>query len=174
MSRINDALKRARDLNKKNTPAAAPPIAPVEIRKLSSREPNWVFLALIFLLIVSAFFFIAFAMANRTVRKIVNAPEIVATQEVESVSEPANPPPLAPLPAEIGPAAVTNVALPNPVPNETHVQGIFYDPAHPSAIVNDKTIFPGDMVDGMRVTKISRNSITLVGNGKTNTLIVGQ
>ena len=60
------------------------------------------------------------------------------------------------------------------VSKPTMVQGIVYDPAHPWAIVNGKTVYVGDSVEGMRVTAISRNSITLVGNGRTNRLIVGQ
>jgi hypothetical protein len=171
MSLINDALKRARDLHQKNPPPA-PPLVPVEPKmRRRRRDGNWFLPALIFLLIITAFFFFTLAMEKRTVSKIVNAPEISATQQVESASETPNPP-LVPLPAEIGPAAITSaVAAP---PESPHVQGIFYDPVHPSAIIDGKTVSPGSVMNGMRVIKILRDSVTLIGNGKTNTLIVGE
>ena len=164
MSLINDALKRAREAQRKNPPTSVPPMAPFVARE-KSRDPGWVLPAVIILLIVVAFFFIALAMAHHSVKKIVNAPEISTTQPVEEASVPAIPPPP---PDLIGPAALTNGPPPPP-----RVQGIFYDPVHPSAIISGRTIFPGDMVDGMRLTKISRTSITLVGHGKTNILVVG-
>jgi hypothetical protein len=41
---------------------------------------------------------------------------------------------------------------------------------HPYAIVGGKTVFVGDAVDGQRVTAISPDTLTLVGNGQTNQL----
>jgi hypothetical protein len=162
MSLINDALKRARESQQKNSPHNASPLTPAERESQSAmnRFLPW----LIILLIIFACFFIGLAMANHTVTKIVVAPDISATQQVESVPEPVLPPP-----AVIGAAAITN-NLPKP----TRVQGIGYDPVHPWAIIDGHTVYPGDKVDGMRVTAISRDSITLAGNGQTNTLILGQ
>ena len=55
------------------------------------------------------------------------------------------------------------------------LQGVVNDPAHPWAIVNGKTVYLGDKVNGMRVTLISRSSITLTGGqGQTTTIFVGQ
>jgi hypothetical protein len=166
MSLINDALKRARESQQKNSPRNAIPLIPgaIEPRSVTS----WLLPLLIILLIIAACFFIGLAMANRTVTKIVVAPDIsaptpVPTQQVESVPEPVPPP------AEIVVAAITN-NQPDPV----RVQGIGYDPVHPWAIINGHTVYLGDKVDGMRVTTISRDSITLAGNGQTNTLLLGQ
>jgi hypothetical protein len=168
MSLINDALKRARESQRKNPPPVVPPLMPAAPRSRGG-DIGWIFPAVIFLLIVVAFFFITLAMARHTVKKIINAPEVSATQEVETV-EAAAAPVLAPVPAVIGVAAISNLNPAAPV----RLQGIFYDPVHPSAIISGRTVFPGDLLDGMRVTAISRSSITLAGNGQTNTLVVGQ
>jgi hypothetical protein len=163
MSLINDALKRARESQKKYSPRNAAPLMPAE--RESRPVMSWLLPGLIILLIIVACFFIGLAMASRTVAKIVVGPDISSpTQQVESVPEPL----LAP-PAEIGAAAITN-NLPKP----TRVQGIGYDPVHPWAIISGRTVYLGDEVDGMRVTAISRNSITLAGNGQTNMLVLGQ
>ena len=165
MSLINDALKRAREAQRKNPPASLPPLAPFVARGEKARAPGWILPAVIILLIVVAFFFIALAMARHSVKTIVNAPEISATQPAEAASVAATP---LPPPAVIGPAALTN-GLPPPM----RLQAISYDPLHPWAIISGRTVYVGDSVDGMRVTKISRGSITVVGNGKTNLLIIG-
>jgi hypothetical protein len=163
MSLINDALKRAREAQQKNSPRNTAPLTPAD--RESRPVMSWLLPGLIILLIIVACFFIGLAMANRTVTKIVVAPDIASpTQQVESAPEPVLPPP-----AVIGVAALTN-NLPKP----TRVQGIGYDPVHPWAIISGHTVYLGDDVDGMRVTAISRSSITLVGNGQTNTLVLGQ
>jgi hypothetical protein len=163
MSLINDALKRAKEAQRKNPPPGAPPLTPYNARE-NERDLSWVLPVLIIFLIIVAFFFIVLAFAHHAVRKIVNAPDAAATQQVETVVAPAPPPPV------IGPAALTNGNR----PPATRVQGIFYDPVHPCAIISGRTVYLGDDVDGMRVTAIARNSITLVGKGQTNTLVVGQ
>jgi hypothetical protein len=162
MSLINDALKRARDLHRKDPPPGSPPLTPFEARKRED-GPGWILPVVIIVLIVAALFFVAFALIQRGVKKIVNVPEISETQEVETAA--ASPPP-----PVIGPAAITNDVS----PVSPHVQGIAYGSAHPWAIIDGRTVFIGDRVGGMRVKAISRSSVSLVGNGQTNTLVVGQ
>jgi hypothetical protein len=167
MSLINDALKRAKDAQRKNTPpSGVSPMRPIEVKR-EERDLSWILPVVIILLILTAIFFIGLAMARHTFKKIVAAPEISTTQQVEAVAAPVPNPPAPP--AVIGPAAIST-----DVPAQTRVQGIFNDPVHPWAIVSGKTVYVGDFVNGLRVTAISRNSITLTGNGQTNTLIVGQ
>ncbi|HZL12908.1 MAG TPA: hypothetical protein VFC85_02080 [Verrucomicrobiae bacterium] len=163
MSLINDALKRARDAQRKNPAAGRTPLPPYRAQK-KERDLGWLPPAVIILLIIVAFFFIALAFAHHAVKKIVNTPDQTSTQQIETVSAPA------PEPALIGAAAISNMNA----STSALVQGIFYDPVHPSAIINDRTVFIGDTVKGMRVTAISRSSITLVGNGRTNILVIGQ
>jgi hypothetical protein len=51
------------------------------------------------------------------------------------------------------------------------VQGIMYDPAQPSAIVDGKTVHVGDRVRDFRVKEISKSTITLTGPGGTNEVL---
>lgn len=170
MSLINDALKRAKEAQQKNISSGATPMRPIETRR-RERDFRWVPAVLIVLLMVAAVFFIGLAMASRKEKVIVVAPAISVTQTVETVAGPASNPPTdasSELPAAIGPAAINTNA-----PRQTRIQGIVYDPMHPWAIVNGKTVYVGDVVDGRRVTAISRSTITLVGDGQTNTFVVG-
>jgi hypothetical protein len=51
------------------------------------------------------------------------------------------------------------------------LQGIFYNPTRPSAVINGNTVFVGEKVAGWSVTAISNKTVTLQnGSGGTNTL----
>jgi hypothetical protein len=163
MSKINDALKRAKNAQRQNLPSGVRPMRPIEEKK-EARDLSWILPVVVILLIVVAVFFIALSLAKRTANSIVTAPEAPSTQEVETVvAPPSLPPPV------IGPAAI-NTAPPAPA----KIQGIAYDPVHPWAIISGKTVYVGDAVDGMTVLAIAKNSVTLAGNGQTNKLYVGQ
>jgi hypothetical protein len=51
-------------------------------------------------------------------------------------------------------------------PDAPVLQGIFYSPTAPSAIVDGKTIRPGDQFKQYRVKSISKYTVTLVGPDK--------
>ena len=170
MSLINDALKRAKNAQQKDAPpSGARPMLPVETHR-EERDFNLFLPVLIILLVITAIFFISLSLADHTEKKIANAPMVHATQQVETVEAPMPDPN-----AVIGRAAVnTNTpAPPPPPPVPIQIQGIVYDPVRPWAIVNGKTVYIGDLVNGKRVTAIARSTITLVGNGETNTLGIG-
>jgi hypothetical protein len=163
MSQINDALKRAKDMQPKNTPSSVPPMQPVE-SPASQHGANWIWpVAIILLLLLFAGLFIAISAGSHVEKKIVAEP--LPAPAVQAAAAPA------PAPA---PAAPATEALKSTAPKPARVQGIVYDPVHPYAIVSGKTVFVGDLVDGMRVTAISRDAITLAGNGQTSKLAVGQ
>lgn len=50
------------------------------------------------------------------------------------------------------------------------LNGIFFNPTRPSAIINGKSVFVGDHTGEFRVIAIDRESVTLVGGGATNVL----
>jgi hypothetical protein len=163
MSLINDALKRARQSQVNPPSAGGPPLRPVEPRNNSSLA--WLLPAIIIFLIVVAIFFIGLAMANRTVTKIVNAPEpvVTATQPVGAVSAPAP----RPVP-QLEPAVAIE-------PTPLKVQGIAYDPAKPWAIINGKTVFTGDSIGDFHVKAISKYNVTLTGaDGKEKIITLGE
>jgi hypothetical protein len=161
MSQINDALKRAKDMQPKNTPSSVPPMQPVE-SPAGQHGANWIWpVVIILLLLLLAGLFIAISTGSHAEKKIVAEPPPVPV--VQAAAAPAPPP-----------AAPATEALKSMAPKPARLQGIVYDPVHPYAIVSGKTVFVGDSVDGMRVTGISRDAITLVGNGQTSKLAVGQ
>ena len=170
MSLINDALKRAKEAQRKNVSSGVTPMRPIEVRR---RERDFsVFLpVLIILLLVAAVFFIGLALASRKEKMIVVGPAISVTQTVGTVAGPAINPPADVSPAP--PPVIGSAAINTNAPRQTRIQGIVYDPVHPWAIINGKTVYVGDFVDGRRVTAISHSTITLAGNGRTNTFNVG-
>ncbi len=161
MSQINDALKRAQDVQPKDTPSSVPPMLPVES---SAGQPgaNWIWPAVIILfLLLIAGLFIAISSGSRVNKKVVTGPMPAPVVQAAAV------------PAPKAPVAAPAAAKPTE-PEPVLVQGIVYDPANPYAIIGGKTVFVGGIVDGMRVTAISPDAITLVGNGQTKQLRVGQ
>jgi hypothetical protein len=75
-----------------------------------------------------------------------------------------------------GPASATNTLPaappeePSPATPAIRLQAIVFHPTRPSAMINGKTLFVGDMLGEMRLVAISRESATLVGGGQTNLL----
>jgi hypothetical protein len=150
MSLINDALKQARKAPPRNLPSALPPLPPAEE---SWSLPGWFLPAIVVILIIAAIFFIGWAWAHHSVRKVSEVP----TESVET------PPPVAanPTPAAKPPPADTSPA--GPPPDGPKLQGIFYSPTDPSAIIDGKTVRLGDQFRQYRVKAISKYTVTLVG-----------
>jgi hypothetical protein len=152
MSLINDALKQARQTPPRSSPNSPPPLRPVV--EESSSVAGWLVPVIVILLIVAAIFFIGWASAHRAVRSIVSAPEPVeTTQQIVSV-----PPPVVARAPEPPPPL-------NP-PDAPELQGIFYSPTAPSAIIDGKTVRPGDQFRQYRVKEIGKFNVTLVGPDK--------
>jgi hypothetical protein len=193
MSLINDALKRAKESQKNDTPAVATPMPPVEARP-PERTFSWVMPSVIILLVATAFLFIGLAVARHNNQ---SAPPATAAVSTPPVAVPATPTVPAPKPSvaeTLAPAPVTNLpvaeatptnapappveaiaATPQPeAPKAPKIQGIAYDPQNAWAIVNGQTVYVGDEVDGFRVLDISRKAVTLAGNGQTNTFSVSR
>jgi hypothetical protein len=61
-----------------------------------------------------------------------------------------------------------------PKPAPLRLQGIVFNPSHPSALINGKTVYIGDKVGGFQVSEISQNSATLINAGQTNLLELAQ
>jgi hypothetical protein len=161
MSQINDALKRAKDVQPKDTPSSVPPMLPVE-SETRQHGANWIWpVVIILLLLLLAGLFIAISAGSRLGQKA--AAEPAPAPAVQAA---------APVPAPKPPVAAP--AAQSTAPKPALVQGIVYDPANPYAIIGGKTVFVGDTVGAMHVTAISPDAVTLVGNGQTKQLRVGQ
>jgi hypothetical protein len=154
MSLINDALKQARQEPPRNPPNPLPPLRPA-----ADDSPSiiaWLLPAIVIILIVAAIFFIGWAAAHHSVKSIVTTPDSdTATQPVENVALPV----VAPTPAPPPPPAVNPPDLPK-------LQGIFYSPTAPSAILDGKTVQPGDQFKQFKVKEISKYTVTLIGPDK--------
>jgi hypothetical protein len=144
--------------------------------------------AVIILLIAAAFFFIGMAMSKRKPSPVATAPEISPAQQVVTapatattaavpVSAPASVPP--PAISNVNEVAVISNSAPPPPPPpplpQLKLQGIFYTPPQPSAIVNGKTVFLGDSVGDFTVKEITKNSVLLQNlDGSEKKLTIGQ
>jgi hypothetical protein len=152
MSLINEALKQARKAPPRNLPSSLPPLPPAAEESWSL--PGWFLPAVAVILIIAAIFFIGWASARHSVRKAAQVP----TETVETPPPAAAAPPAAatPPPAEVSAPAV------NP-PDAPKLQGIFYSPTDPSAIIDGKTVRLGDPFRQYHVKAISKYTVTLVG-----------
>ncbi len=59
---------------------------------------------------------------------------------------------------------------PPPKPPLPKLQAIVFSPVRPSVMISGKTLFVGDKLNGLRVTAIDKESVTLAGAGQTNVL----
>jgi hypothetical protein len=171
MSLINDALKRARQAPPQNSQSSFPVLPPVAERPASAAM--WLVPAIVIVLIAAALFFIGWAMAHRSVETVVVAPATPTAPTKPAAGQTA----AAPVVATDAPAAVTLPPEPPPalnLPDAPKLEGIFYSPTAPAAIVDGKTVRPGDHFLQYRVTEITRFSVTLAGaNGKAIKLTIG-
>jgi hypothetical protein len=82
-----------------------------------------------------------------------------ANPPVAAVAAPAAVPPPAPV-----------VAAPPPKFPSLRLQSIFYRPSNPSVMINGRTLFLEDEIQGVTVADIQPSSVTLVLSGHTNVL----
>lgn len=161
MSLINDALKQAAQVPPRPSPNPLPPLRPVPV----AAAPFWgrLIWALIAILLIAGIFFIGWSSAHRRARNLVAGFDpVTATQDLAQVPVPApvpvpDPVPVVPAPVS-APAPVVVPPPPMPV-----LQGIFFSPAAPTAIVNGKTVHPGSQLGQYLVKEISQSTVTLVG-----------
>lgn len=196
MSLINDALKRAQESQEENPPTTPPlEFRPVEPGQREQRRTTWLVVGLALVLI--GILGLA-AMLVWFVSQAKSAPLAVAARVVdpplpavspEPVAAPAAAPTNTPVMAEapalgevLKPldepgtngvpvvAAVVAAVLPPPL----KLQGIFFNPQNPSAVVNGRSVYLGDRVGGFRVMGISPVAVTFVTGTETNVLSLSE
>jgi hypothetical protein len=69
-------------------------------------------------------------------------------------------------------AAATNAPLVAQTKAPPKLQSIVFHPTRPSAMIDGKIFFVGDKMGGLKVAAIARDSVTLVGDGQTNVLVL--
>ena len=189
MSLINDALKRAKESQPGTTPAPEPvqpmkPVDPPPAPPRSHRMPPY-FLPSVLVVLSGACWFLVKGWETKRQAGLYPAPITVSAREIvpalSSVSTPAESTPATQSSNSVGslkPAtasAANDSALPALAPSPRppsafKLQGIFYRPSNPSAVINAKTVFIGDTIDEARIKTIDRQSVTLVHDGQTEVL----
>lgn len=188
MSLINDALKRATQAQPPNsTPAPEPdsPMRPAEPPHGSVGLPVYFMPVLLFVVAGACFFIVQGWDAKRqsglypdpiTIHARENGmPDTAAIAAQDKGAQPVqanrqfalNDTP-APTPTPGAPTA--GIAAESEPAQSLRLQGIFYRPSKPSAVINSKTVFIGDTIAGGKVQSITRNSVTLVVDGETKVL----
>lgn len=108
---------------------------------------------------------------------VAEPPPATATTPVTAEASVANAAPL-PVTAVVAEVLVTNLSpaetasQPVVAPPAFRLNGIFYTATRPSAIVNGKTVFVGEQVNGAKVVSIGRDEVTLETSGETKILSV--
>jgi hypothetical protein len=181
MSLINDALKQARKDPPHKVPATVSSFQPAPAEQYSYSDSRrlltW---AGIVLLLVGAICFIGWAITRKGAQAIADQPKSPAVVQT-SMAVGGNPSPVAaPQPMATAPAN-TNISAPSdpppapatPVvqPFVLKLQGIDYSPSAPSAILNGKTVRPGDQFREYHVKAIGKDSVTLVGPNNQETKV---
>jgi hypothetical protein len=189
MSLINDALKRASQSTAPTTttPASAPEPAarPSNANRKPSLWPVIVFPALLLAILGGAGWFLvkhlrAASPVQASARQNPSAPSVQEQPAVKTVSEkPAVaaglPAGTATLPIQKATTQTSNetasVAAPLPPPAPAFkLQGIFYKPVQPLAMVNGRTVGVGDRVLNGKIVAIRRDSVSVFVDGQTKVL----
>jgi len=100
---------------------------------------------------------------------VVTAPASTPAPAPSSIANTTQPAPSAPSTIDEPPLAQAAAATPPP-PASPRLQGIFFDPKHPSAIVSGKTVSVGSRSGEYLVAAIDPGSVTLVSATATNVL----
>jgi hypothetical protein len=201
MSLINEALKRAKQAQQEYpTPPPDLPLRPADpATQRSAGFPVLPLAALIVLVLLGGAFFIAALQKRSAAPQVVNATQADASTTPELAS--AEPPQQSASVAPSEPATATTLptvqpTAPNSAPDSSSVstpdapamvvpeppkpvipklQGIFYNPSRPSAVVNGRTVYVGSRAGEARdflVLEISRESVTVANGSQTNVLVL--
>jgi hypothetical protein len=148
MSLINDALKQARKNPPPTPPGSRLPLQPVIGQAVS--KYFWVVPALIGLVMFIAVTLILWATFHKTRDHLSDtATDTEQTNMVEDTT-----------PTTLSPAPEPAPVEPAPLPT---LQGIFYSPTAPTAIIDGKTVGVGDQFRQYRVKEITKNTATIIG-----------
>ncbi len=196
MSLINDALKRATQAQPATTPAAEleSEMKPVQPSR-SVGLPVYFTPVLLFIVSGACWFMIKGWNTNQQLNLVANEPIVAQAREhfdmppTEGAELPIpenrqfalNDSPSPSESTETGTAQSSSAGLPengssqNPVAEVAQsttfkLQGIFYRPANPSAVVNSKTVYIGDTIASAKVKAIDHRSVTLDFAGGTKVL----
>lgn len=154
MSLINDALRQTKQSQPPYPPSNLPSFRPVE--PAPPEGGKWLAPVVIILLFAAAGTFVGVSLSKRALPVAAASKVVLAVKSLPRVVK-----------APVTTNTVAAVALRPPEPK---LQGILLSATRPCAIVNGKTVFIGDQVDGLLVTVISKGSVTL--RNQTETIVL--
>lgn len=189
MSLVNDALKRAKQAQSENPPPTPPlqfrPVDPAH--ENAARSPVLLVGLVLGLVVVVALggaaIWYLVQKQNSNLRVEARPAETVAPSEVAPVAPTlptatSNPPlAMAPILIDLGQHDTNTAIVSAPAevsPPPLKLQGIFYNPRSPSAVVNGRTVYVGDRVNGFRVLAITPEAVQLANGAVTNVLSLSQ
>lgn len=193
MSLINDALKRAKQAHTENpTPAPDLPLRAADPSHRPAAGLPFLPLAVLLIALMLAGGLILLALKSRdNPAKIVHATEVEPELPPAPTAAPANHPGSQPPTVAVStPVAASQTELPVTPPAATpplsepeppagplpKLQGIFYHPSRPSAVINGRTVYVGSRVGDARgslVLEIGPDSVTVGSRSQTNVLALG-
>lgn len=190
MSLINDALKRASqsDRNRPRQPETRAAMQPVvEPRGRSLLIAGWLVVVVV---VGLASWFLAqwWYPSQPPAHEMVESHAAVAPKPApapaahEAMPPPVKtPPPQAAAPAPVPAPAPVVAPAPAPPPSakpvveawpvELKLMGIFFSKTNPRALINGKTLSEGDEINGIRVTKIEHDQVTVEWRGQVKELL---
>ena len=184
MSLINDALKRANE----STPPPRPPTeAPPALRPAEYKTPaTWPLLMLplaLFLVFGFAGWFLWHGWQTNRDESLPHGATPVAAREQPPATTPApqpagrvepvavtTPTPVETAPPPAAPVATTAVESAKTEFPNLKLQGIFFRASNPSAMINAKTFYVGDKIQGAKVLSITQDTVTMEFSGQTSEL----
>ena len=182
MSLINDALKRATQ-TKPTEPSATPPPVPMQPATYAGHSPGlpMYFMPVLLAVICGGGFILWKGWESRREGTSALQPLVVQARE-SNLAFPAEETPVEPGPVAIpghrdfsvedkdnAPSASAVVDAPPAAP-AFKLQGIFYRVKNPSAVINSKTVYVGDIIADAKIKSIDRQTVTLDRDGETSVL----
>ena len=181
MSIIHDALKKVQQSMKQNSSSPTPSNSPEEVVEVlpSSLEGNtvnqassWPLMILMLLIVVGCAVSIVLQIQKKNPKFLskIHFNALLKTP-VKSVAKPQNTAPAEPLAQVTVPASIS-ASVQNPLPITLNVQGIMASGGHNIALINNRVHEEGDVINGIKILKISLESITVEHDGKQETVDV--
>ena len=183
MSLINDALKRATETQSANPPTPELNVSMQSVEQRPRAGLPIYFTPVLLFVISGACWFLVKGWDARRQAGVSPAPIIVQARETATASGSTETETALSIPANrsfalndaptvsASETAPAGSAIQEPAAAPIFkLQGIFYRPNKPSAVVNSKTVYVGDLILNGKITAIDRQSVTIDVGGATQVL----
>ena len=198
MSLVNEALKRAKQTQQANPPATPPlEFRPVEPGQSDGRRTSLLLvgLSLVIVAIVGMCGALVWYVSQKNGPALLVEASANYQQPLAATNTPKQPAPKPMPPVTVVDPANTTPAVAEVIETSTNnepvvtgvaaavealkpaplkLQGIFFNPKNPSAVVNGRTVYLGERVAGFFVLAVSPSSVTFANSTVTNVLSLSE